>query len=165
MVKIIRSIILLLVTSSAFTGCMFFLPNVSISSYYPKQLDNSIRLGTILIEPSHTQTEVMKDLPDVIKSVASQNELTVNSEVISDLVMNVSLYRKPYYKKFKQYESVTVIVDIVKDSTEVASVIYTDDITTPLESFSQIYRIFDILMKELNNEFLRIQKEIEKGKI
>lgn len=135
---------------------------VDVYTFNPTALHTNMKLGAITIEPAHSINGIEVILPEIVKSVANENSITLNEQTDSDLIMDIYLHRKSYLKDFKKYESVTLMLKITNSDGMVSNTVYTRDSQTPLDSFAKVYEIFQDVMSELEKECTTIQKEILK---
>ena len=159
-----KKIIFFCLSSFLFISCTSFNSKVDVYTFKPLELDTTMKLGTIIIEPVHAINGIEIILPEVITSVAGENGITLlPASSDSELSMDIYLHRKSYLKGFEKYESVTLLLKIINSSETVANVVFTRDSQTPLDSFSKLYEIFQSIMPKLQKEYINIQKQIEKG--
>ncbi len=159
-------IFLLLTCTLLLNSCLSFGSKTDVYTFSPLELDKTIGLGEIIIEPVHGINGIEEILPEVILSVANEsgfNLLLDNKDC--KLTMDIYLHRKSYLKGFQKFESVTLMVKINNVNGIVTNAVYTRDSKTPLDSFSKVYEIFQDVMPELRKEYESIQKQIEKGEL
>lgn len=162
MKKLIHLVLALLLLQSCVT-VKFNRSKVDVYTFKPNKLQTNMSLGNITIEPVHSINGLEAILPEIITSVASGNSLTINSaENDSDPVMDVYLHTKSYVKNFQKYESVTLMLKITDSNGVIANTIYTNDSKIPLDSFAQVYDIFNEVMSEIHKEYTEIQEEMLK---
>ncbi len=156
-----KKIILLLLSIFFIGSCTSFNSKIDVYTFKPYELKNTMKLGEITIKPIHGINGIETILPEIITSVADENNIVLlPKDADSDLFMDVFIHRKSYLKGFNKYESVTLMLKISNSRGMVSNTVFTRDSQIPLDSFSKIYEIFQAVMPEIQREYLMVQKKI-----